>query len=57
MDPPTSPVVARTTAAVVSEIQGYVQAKNIDQLFKKVLTRCFRVRPDDPIGMGLLTTN
>lgn len=57
MDPPTSPVVARTTAAVVSEIQGYVQAKNIDQLFKKVLTRCFRVRPDDPIGMALLTTN
>ena len=40
----------RTNAAVVTEIEDYVKAKDIDQLFKKILTRCFRVRPDDPIA-------
>ena len=40
---------SRTTSTVVSEIEGYIKSKDIEQLFKKVLTRCFRVRPEDPI--------
>ena len=57
MDPPTPPVppvsptrTASTTASVVTEIEGYIKSKDIEQLFKKILTRCFRVRPDDPIA-------
>jgi hypothetical protein len=31
-------------------IGEYIRATDIDQLFKHVLTRCFRARPADPIA-------
>mmetsp|Transcript_14045 Transcript_14045/g.46131 ORF Transcript_14045/g.46131 Transcript_14045/m.46131 type:complete len:481 (-) Transcript_14045:117-1559(-) len=37
-------------ASVVDEIESYIRTKDVDTLFKSLLVKCFRDRPDDPIS-------
>mmetsp|Transcript_24419 Transcript_24419/g.33653 ORF Transcript_24419/g.33653 Transcript_24419/m.33653 type:complete len:468 (+) Transcript_24419:281-1684(+) len=38
------------TSSVVDEIEGYIKLKEIDVIFKALLVKCFRERPEEPVA-------